>query len=57
MTYETGVYERASLVVGARVQGPAIVTQYDTTTVIAPNWWARVDAMANIVMERKQEER
>jgi N-methylhydantoinase A len=54
--YETGVYERASLVAGTRVQGPAIVTQYDTTTVIAPHWWARVDALGNIIMERKAQE-
>jgi len=30
---------------------PAIVTQYDTTTVLPPGWQARIDGMGNIIAE------
>jgi N-methylhydantoinase A len=54
--HDTAVYEREQLVAGARIQGPAIITQYDTTTVIPPEWQARVDALGNLIAERKQEQ-
>jgi N-methylhydantoinase A len=48
---DTPVYDRASLPVGFALQGPAILTQIDATTVVPP--WAslRVDAACNIIME------
>jgi N-methylhydantoinase A len=46
------VYERESLAPGARIAGPAIVEQYDTTTWIPGAWSATVDAHANLQLER-----
>ena len=45
------VYSRERLRPGNRLEGPAIVEQMDSTTVILPGWTARVDAYANLVLE------
>jgi N-methylhydantoinase A len=44
----TAVYERARLPIGARIDGPAIVEQLDTTTVIPPGVTALVDDAGNL---------
>src|SRR5262249_36175371 len=44
----TRYYERAALKAGNRLVGPAIVTQYDSTTVIPPGLAAHVDRFGNI---------
>ncbi|GMU39968.1 MAG: 5-oxoprolinase [Chloroflexota bacterium] len=49
----TSVYARASLAPGDRIEGPAIVTQFDATTLVEPGWRATVDARGNLVMERR----
>ncbi len=46
----TRYYERAALKAGNRLVGPAIVTQYDSTTVIPPGLAAHVDRFGNIVI-------
>ncbi len=48
---ETPIHDRAKLVPGAVVTGPAIIEQPDTTTVIEPGMTARVDAYGNILVE------
>jgi N-methylhydantoinase A len=48
----TAVYERARLPLGARVAGPAIVEQPDTTTVIPPGVTAHVDAAGTLRLRR-----
>jgi N-methylhydantoinase A len=35
---EVPVFDRATLVADARIDGPAIVEAYDSTTYVAPNW-------------------
>lgn len=35
------------------MEGPAIIEEYDTTTVVRPGWSARCDAFNNIVLERQ----
>ncbi|MFL5700796.1 MAG: hydantoinase/oxoprolinase family protein, partial [Ktedonobacteraceae bacterium] len=55
-THDTAVYEREKLVPGVTIKGPAIVTQYDTTTVLPPKWQARVDAIGNLIAERVEKE-
>ncbi len=46
----TRFYDRAALSAGNRLEGPAIVNQYDSTTVIPPGLSARVDRFGNIVI-------
>ena len=53
--FETPVYTRQSLASGSRIAGPAIVAQYDTTTVVPPGWAARVDERLNLVVEHAAE--
>ncbi|HEV3373590.1 MAG TPA: hydantoinase/oxoprolinase family protein, partial [Xanthobacteraceae bacterium] len=45
------LYERDRLDVGAAVTGPAIIEQFDATTVIPPGWSARVDAFRNLILQ------
>ena len=47
----TRYYKRAVLKAGNRLQGPAIVNQYDSTTAIPPGIAAHVDRFGNIVIE------
>ena len=49
----TTIYERARLPLGARVAGPAIVEQSDTTTVIPPGVTATVDDAGNLRLRRE----
>jgi N-methylhydantoinase A len=46
------VYAREKLGRGARIAGPAIVEQYDTTTWLPAAWQAKVDAHDNLLLER-----
>jgi N-methylhydantoinase A len=50
---ETTIYDRDRLVVGANFAGPAIVEQFDATTVVPPGWQASVDRHGNLILERK----
>ena len=47
---DTPNYDRARLPRGARVQGPAIIRQYDTTTVVLPGHFAEADAHGNLLI-------
>ena len=51
VTYDTPIYERTALKPGPMLTGPAIITQYDTTTVVSPGWQARVDALGNLIID------
>lgn len=46
----TAIYDRARLEPGARFAGPAIVTEFDATTVVLPGHEALVDATYNILI-------
>ena len=46
------IYQRDALPVGARLEGPAIIEQSDTTIPLLPGWIATVDPFGNLVMER-----
>ncbi|HEY4316416.1 MAG TPA: hydantoinase/oxoprolinase family protein [Herbaspirillum sp.] len=50
---EAVVYERDRLHIGGEISGPAIVEQFDATTVILPGWCARVDGFRNLMLEKK----
>ncbi|MEE8517359.1 MAG: hydantoinase/oxoprolinase family protein [Alphaproteobacteria bacterium] len=49
---EAPVYERDGLGPGATITGPAIVEQFDATTVLPEGWQGRVDAHLNLILER-----
>jgi len=46
----TALYRRADLAPGQHISGPAVIFQYDTTTVIPPAWQATVDPFANLLI-------
>ncbi|RAR52232.1 N-methylhydantoinase A [Paraburkholderia unamae] len=48
---ETPVYERSLLRAGNVIDGPAIVEQMDTTTVVLPGMKASVDPYLNLILE------
>jgi N-methylhydantoinase A len=48
------IYDRYALGAGAELAGPAVVEEFDSTTVVHPGWAARVDAHANLVLERER---
>jgi N-methylhydantoinase A len=47
------VYRRAHMQAGVRVQGPAIITEDETSTFITASFEARIDGSGCIVMERR----
>jgi N-methylhydantoinase A len=49
---ETAVVARAALGVGARLVGPAIVTQLDSTTLVPPGWEAEVSVSGALLLRR-----
>jgi N-methylhydantoinase A len=46
----TKIYDRSKLEPGATLAGPAIVTEFDSTTVVLPGYRASVDANFNILI-------
>ncbi|GAC1475324.1 MAG: hydantoinase/oxoprolinase family protein [Ktedonobacteraceae bacterium] len=50
------VYERQDLLPGMAIAGPAVITQYDTTTVVPPMWTIQVDVIGNLIIEISEEE-
>ena len=49
---ETPVYERGDLGPGGAVEGPSIIEQYDSTTVVYPGWGASVDGYGVLRLRR-----
>ena len=49
---QTPIYNREILLSKNEIIGPAIIEQYDTTTVFPPNWKARVDEFGLIYLTR-----
>lgn len=48
---DTAIFARERLEAGAEIEGPAIVEQFDSTTVIPPGTKARADAYGNILID------
>jgi N-methylhydantoinase A len=48
---ETRQFDRGKLEPGDRFKGPAVIYQYDTTTVIPPGWRVMVDAFRNLIAD------
>jgi N-methylhydantoinase A len=51
--YDTPIYQRADLAPGMHFDGPAIVEQSDTTTVVEPGMDVTVDAKGNLLVKVK----
>ncbi|MBM9594393.1 hydantoinase B/oxoprolinase family protein [Roseitranquillus sediminis] len=51
------LHDRALLLNGASVPGPAIIVERTGTNVIDPGWTARIDAHGNLVVERTEAKR
>jgi N-methylhydantoinase A/oxoprolinase/acetone carboxylase beta subunit len=47
---KTAFYERTDLVAGNVIEGPAIITQFDSTTVVPPGFSCKVDPVGNLVV-------
>ncbi len=47
------IYERDRLGIGAVIAGPAIVEQFDATTIVPPGWRGQVDGLRNLILERQ----
>jgi N-methylhydantoinase A len=50
--HKTAIYPRMELPVGAKIAGPAILEQPDTTILVESGFAAQVDAFGNLVIER-----
>jgi N-methylhydantoinase A len=49
---DTPIYDRRSLAAGGALEGPAIIEQYDSTTVVYPGWRADVDEYGILNLRR-----
>jgi len=49
---ECPVFRREKLKSGNTIAGPAIIEQYDSTTVVYPRWTAEIDDYANVILRR-----
>jgi N-methylhydantoinase A len=47
------IWSRLDLPVGTIIEGPAVLEQPDATTIVDPGLTARVDALGNVILERK----
>tara|TARA_Y100000588_G_scaffold92806_1_gene100338 strand:- start:7226 stop:9277 length:2052 start_codon:yes stop_codon:yes gene_type:complete len=47
----TGIYDRTRLAPGDLINGPAVIEQLDSTTVVWPHQTARVDEYSNLILE------
>ena len=49
---QTPIYDREYLEPGARLQGPAVIVEYSSTTVVPPDFECYVDEYLNLLLER-----
>jgi 5-oxoprolinase (ATP-hydrolysing) len=52
--HDAPVYDRAALLAGDRLPGPALVREANATTVVEPGWTAEVTAADHMVLRRTQ---
>jgi N-methylhydantoinase A len=51
--HQAGIYARLALPPGARIPGPAVLDQPDTTIFVDPGLVATVDRLGNVILERQ----
>ncbi|MCC7283569.1 MAG: hydantoinase/oxoprolinase family protein, partial [Acetobacteraceae bacterium] len=49
---EVPVYDRLALPRGARIKGPAVIAEDETSTLVGAGWIAEIDGLSYIVMEK-----
>jgi 5-oxoprolinase (ATP-hydrolysing) len=49
---DAGLYQRETLPPGARVAGPAVITEANATTVVEPGWAATATARGDLLLQR-----
>jgi N-methylhydantoinase A/oxoprolinase/acetone carboxylase beta subunit len=47
----TKIYDRSLLRAGQTISGPAIIEEFDSTTLLPPDVQARIDRVGNIVID------
>ena len=53
-TVEALLYQRDGLTEGVVIEGPAVIAEDETSTVVPPNYWARLNALGEIELLRKE---
>ncbi len=53
--HEAPLYRRDDLAPGVRIEGPAIIAEANATTVVEPEWQARISPSNGLVLERLRE--
>jgi N-methylhydantoinase A len=51
---DTPIYSRKDLAPGARIQGPAVIAEDDTSTVVSPAFEAKIDRFGYIELTRRE---
>ncbi len=49
----TPIYQRDDLASGTKIEGPAVIEQYDSATLVAPDWRATIDTFGNIELVKR----
>jgi N-methylhydantoinase A len=52
--HQAAIHDRLDLPVGARIKGPAVLEQPDTTILVDPGLLAEVDVFGNIRLVREE---
>jgi len=47
------LYDRTLLMPHARIEGPALVVEYSSTTTVLPGWNGRCDSLGNLILETR----
>jgi N-methylhydantoinase A len=50
---KTAIYDRDALRHGHTIQGPAIIGEYSSTTLVPPDFHCMVDAYLNLVLSKR----
>jgi N-methylhydantoinase A len=51
---DTPIYSRSDLAPGARIKGPAVIAEDDTSTVVGPSFDAQIDRFGYIELTRRE---
>ena len=49
------IYDRYTLPAGTRIAGPAVVEEFDSTTVVHPGYAAEIETYGNLILRREQQ--